>query len=195
MIGDELIHRIQQHFGFIPTPEQKEAISIFSQFITDRDMHTLMILRGSAGTGKTVLSGAIVKAMNAMKQKVILLAPTGRAAKVFSLNSNGHPAFTIHRKIYRQRTFEETGGIFNINDNLHTDTLFLIDEASMVANAQIGDTAFGSGRLLDDLVRYVYQGRNCRMMLIGDKAQLPPVGESESPALLSDVMQGYALKV
>jgi len=79
MIGDELIHRIQQHFGFIPTPEQKEAISIFSQFITDRDMHTLMILRGSAGTGKTVLSGAIVKAMNAMKQKVILLAPTGRA--------------------------------------------------------------------------------------------------------------------
>ena len=195
MIGDELIHRIQQHFGFIPTPEQKEAISIFSQFVIDRDMHTLMILRGSAGTGKTVLSGAIVKAMNAMKQKVILLAPTGRAAKVFSLNSNGHPAFTIHRKIYRQRTFEETGGIFNINDNLHTDTLFLIDEASMVANARIGDTTFGSGCLLDDLVQYVYHGRNCRMMLIGDKAQLPPVGESESPALLSDVMQGYALKV
>ena len=162
--------------------------------MTDRDPHAVMILRGSAGTGKTSLAGAIVRTLTSLNQKVMLLAPTGRAAKVFSVNS-GHPAFTIHRKIYRQRTFSGDGGQFNLNDNLHTDTLFMIDESSMITNEGLSETSFGSGRLLDDLVRFVYTGRNCRMLLIGDKAQLPPVGEEESPALNATVMAGYGLKV
>ncbi len=195
MITDELTFRIRQNFPFMPTPEQDGAIRSFVNFLTDREPHVLMILRGSAGTGKTSLAGAIVKTLVQMKQKVMLLAPTGRAAKVFSMNSEGHPAFTIHRKIYRQRTFDGSGGVFNINDNLHADTLFMVDEASMVANEGMNETAFGTGRLLDDLVKYVYQGRNCRMVLMGDKAQLPPIGEEESPALLTQVMEGYGLKV
>lgn len=195
MITDELTFRIRHNFPFMPTPEQDVAIRSFVNFLTDREPHVLMILRGSAGTGKTSLAGAIVKTLVQMKQKVMLLAPTGRAAKVFSMNSEGHPAFTIHRKIYRQRTFDGSGGVFNINDNLHADTLFMVDEASMVANEGMNETAFGTGRLLDDLVKYVYQGRNCRMVLMGDKAQLPPIGEEESPALLTRVMEGYGLKV
>jgi ATP-dependent exoDNAse (exonuclease V) alpha subunit len=194
MISDELIYQIHSQFGFTPTAEQEEALHTFASFMTDRDPHAVMILRGSAGTGKTSLAGAIVRTLTSLNQKVMLLAPTGRAAKVFSVNS-GHPAFTIHRKIYRQRTFSGDGGQFNLNDNLHTDTLFMIDESSMIANEGLSETSFGSGRLLDDLVRFVYTGRNCRMLLIGDKAQLPPVGEEESPALNATVMAGYGLKV
>ena len=153
-----------------------------------------MILRGSAGTGKTSLSGAIVRTLRAVRQKVMLLAPTGRAAKVFSLNS-GMPAYTIHRRIYREKAFAGVDGQFNLNDNLYTDTLFMVDEASMIANLGLGGTTFGSGCLLDDLVHFVYQGRNDRLLLIGDKAQLPPVGEEESPALSAAMLQGYGLSV
>ena len=124
----------------------------------------------------------------------MLLAPTGRAAKVFSLNS-GTPAYTIHRRIYREKSFSGVDGQFNLNDNLFTDTLFMVDEASMVANLGLGGMNFGSGCLLDDLVHFVYQGRNDRLMLIGDKAQLPPVGEEESPALNAAMLQGYGLTV
>ena len=154
-----------------------------------------MILRGSAGTGKTTLAGAIVRAMVALKQKLVLLAPTGRAAKVFSQNAS-HAAYTIHRRIYRQKSAGDLSA-FSLNDNLNRDTLFIIDEASMIANQGYGDSAFGSGCLLDDLMQFVYQNSdsNCRMLLIGDKAQLPPVGEDESPALLADVLQGYGMHV
>ena len=188
MMTDEILFHIQRHFRFHPTTEQEEAIQTFARFLTARDPHSLMILTGSAGTGKTSIAGAIVQTLTQLRQKVVLMAPTGRAAKVFSMNSDGHPAFTIHRKIYRQRTFDGSGGRFNLNDNLFTDTLFMVDEASMVANLGAADTTFGSGCLLDDLVQYVYAGRNCRLLLIGDKAQLPPVGETESPALLAHVM-------
>lgn len=194
MITDELIFQIRQQFGFSPTAEQGQALQTFALFMTDRDPHAVMILRGSAGTGKTSLAGAIVRTMMKLGQKVMLMAPTGRAAKVFSLNS-GHPAFTVHRKIYRQRSFGGDGGQFNLNDNLYADTLFMVDESSMIANEGLSETSFGSGRLLDDLVRFVYQVRNCRMMLIGDKAQLPPVGEEESPALHAAMLAGYGLKV
>lgn len=153
-----------------------------------------MILRGSAGTGKTTLSGAIVRTLKEIRQKVMLLAPTGRAAKVFSLNS-GSPAYTIHRRIYREKSFSGVEGQFNLNDNLYTDTLFMVDEASMIANMGLGGMSFGSGCLLDDLVHFVYQGRNDRLLLIGDKAQLPPVGEEESPALHAAMLEGYGLKV
>ena len=193
MIIDELLYKIRQQFGYTPTAEQEHALHIFAMFLTDRDSHAVMIMRGSAGTGKTSLAGAIVRTMTALEQKVMLMAPTGRAAKVFSLNSN-HAAFTIHRRIYRQRSFSGDGGQFNLNDNLYADTLFMVDESSMIANEGFSETSFGSGRLLDDLVHFVYQGRNCRLMLIGDKAQLPPVGEDESPALNATVLAGYGLK-
>ena len=194
MIVDELKYKILQQFGFPPTLEQANALDVFARFLTDRNPQVVMILRGSAGTGKTSLSGAIVRTLQSIRQKVMLLAPTGRAAKVFSLNS-GTPAYTIHRRIYREKSFSGVDGQFNLNDNLFTDTLFMVDEASMVANMGLGGMSFGSGCLLDDLVHFVYQGRNDRLMLIGDKAQLPPVGEEESPALNAAMLQGYGLTV
>lgn len=194
MIIDELKYKILQQFGFPPTQEQAHALEVFAEFLTDRDSHAVMILRGSAGTGKTTLSGAIVRTLKEIRQKVMLLAPTGRAAKVFSLNS-GSPAYTIHRRIYREKSFSGVEGQFNLNDNLYTDTLFMVDEASMIANMGLGVMNFGSGCLLDDLVHFVYQGRNDRLLLIGDKAQLPPVGEEESPALHAAMLEGYGLKV
>ena len=194
MIIDELKYKMLQQFGFPPTQEQAHALEVFAEFLTDRDPHAVMILRGSAGTGKTTLSGAIVRTLKEIRQKVMLLAPTGRAAKVFSLNS-GSPAYTIHRRIYREKSFSGVEGQFNLNDNLYADTLFMVDEASMIANMGLGGMSFGSGCLLDDLVHFVYQGRNDRLLLIGDKAQLPPVGEEESPALHAAMLEGYGLKV
>ncbi len=191
MLHDELVYQIRQSFGFEPTLDQNHALITFASFITDSDDRAVMIMRGSAGTGKTSLSGAIVRTMKRLKQRVVLLAPTGRAAKVFSVNSDT-PASTIHRRIYRQKSME---GAFSLAPNMHTDTLFMVDEASMIANEGLRESVFGTGCLLDDLVHFVYSGRNCRLMLIGDKAQLPPVGEEESPALCSDFMSGYGLTV
>ena len=193
MIHDELKYRIRQALGLEPTLEQEQAIALFSVFMTDRSEQAAMILRGSAGTGKTTLAAAIVKALAALKQKLILLAPTGRAAKVFSLYA-AHPAYTIHRRIYRQKTAADLSS-FNLNTNLNRDTLFIIDEASMISNQGYGESAFGSGCLLDDLMQFVYNGQNCRILFIGDRAQLPPVGESESPALSASVLSGYGMKV
>ena len=193
MIHDELKYRILQTFGFAPTPDQDRALDLFTMFMTDREEHVVMVLRGSAGTGKTTLAGAIVRAMMALKQKLVLLAPTGRAAKVFSLYA-GHPAYTIHRKIYRQKSAGDLSA-FSLNVNLGRDTLFMVDEASMIANQGMSDTPFGNGLLLDDLMQFVYNGQNCRLVLIGDKAQLPPVGEDESPALMAGVLRGYGMKV
>jgi len=185
MIQDELIYQIEKRFGHVPTSEQQRALQVFAAFMTDRDEQSVMILRGSAGTGKTTLASAIVKAMLALKQKLVLMAPTGRAAKVFS-NYSGSSAFTIHRCIYRQKSTADLV-TFNLGFNAAQDTLFIVDEASMIANA---DTP-----LLDDLIRFVYNNRNCRLLLIGDRAQLPPVGEDESPALMTDVLRYYGLTV
>ena len=193
MIIDEFKYRIREALGLVPTAEQEHAIDVFSMFMTDRDDHVAMILRGSAGTGKTTLAGAIVRAMATLKQRMILLAPTGRAAKVFSLNA-GHPAYTIHRRIYRQKSAGDISS-FNLNFNNNHDTLFIVDESSMIANQGYGESSFGSGCLLDDLMQFVYSGQNCRLMLVGDKAQLPPVGEDESPALMPDVLRAYGMRV
>ena len=193
MIIDEFKYRIREALGLVPTAEQEHAIDVFSMFMTDRDDHVVMILRGSAGTGKTTLAGAIVRAMSALKQRMILLAPTGRAAKVFSLNA-GHPAYTIHRRIYRQKSAGDISS-FNLNFNNNHDTLFIVDESSMIANQGYGESSFGSGCLLDDLMEFVYSGQNCRLLLVGDKAQLPPVGEDESPALMPDVLRAYGMRV
>ena len=192
MITDELTYRIHQAFGHVPTAEQEKAMDTFARFMTDRDERSVMVLRGAAGTGKTSLSAAIVRALLSLQQKLVLLAPTGRAAKVFSLYA-GHPAYTIHRRIYRQKSIESA---FDLNYNSAQDTLFMVDEASMIANSSnYGESIFAGGQLMDDLMRFVYNDRNCRMMLIGDCAQLPPVGETESPALQSDVLHSYGLHV
>jgi ATP-dependent exoDNAse (exonuclease V) alpha subunit len=192
MITNELTYRIRQAFGHVPTAEQEKAMDTFARFMTDRDERSVMVLRGAAGTGKTSLSAAIVRALLSLQQKLVLLAPTGRAAKVFSLYA-GHPAYTIHRRIYRQKSIESA---FDLNYNSAQDTLFMVDEASMIANSSnYGESIFAGGQLMDDLMRFVYNERNCRMMLIGDCAQLPPVGETESPALQSDVLHSYGLHV
>ena len=185
MIADELKYRIRGAFGFEPTREQQEAIDVFATFMADRHEHAVMIMRGSAGTGKTTLAAAIVRALQSLQQQLVLMAPTGRAAKVFSLYA-GSAAYTIHRRIYRQKSLE---GGFELGYNNAHDTLFIVDEASMVS-------LNGEGRsLLDDLISFVYNGRNCRLMLIGDQAQLPPVGEEESPALMAAVLRSYGLHV
>ena len=192
MVNDEIKYRIRQSLGFPPTEEQERAIGVFADFLVDADSRAVMILRGSAGTGKTTLAAAIVRALTALGQKLVLLAPTGRAAKVFSLYA-GSAAYTIHRRIYRQKSLE---GGFSLNFNTARDTLFIVDEASMIANQGLGESVFGSGCLLDDLVEFVYGlDNNCRMLLIGDPAQLPPVGETESPALSASVLRGYGMTV
>ena len=192
-MSNELMYQILRNFPFDPTDDQMHALDVFERFMTDSDECCVMILRGSAGTGKTSLASVIVRTLLALQYKISLLAPTGRAAKVFSLNS-GQPAATIHRSIYRERTFAGLDGKFNLNANLYRNRLFMIDEASMISLTSVNST-FGSGCLLDDLIQFVYNERNCRMLLIGDKAQLPPVGEAESPALRTDVLAAYGLKV
>lgn len=188
-----MLHR----FGFPPTADQHHALDVFTSFIAVRSGMPAMILRGSAGTGKTSLVAALVKTLLALRQKVVLMAPTGRAAKVLSLNCS-LPATTIHRKIYRQKKME---GDFNLDVNMHSDTLFVVDEASMISTIpQIpveGMPAFigNGGGVIDDLVTYVYSGHNCRMLLVGDMAQLPPVGEDEAPALQAGVVGCYGLDV
>lgn len=166
----------------------------FADFLFLANEDEIFVLKGFAGTGKTTLVAALVKTLDELQRKVVLLGPTGRAAKVFS-HFAAHTAFTIHKKIYRQRVFSNETDNFVIQPNHHRDTLFIVDEASMVANEGLSGPSFGTGRLLDDLVQYVYNGQGCRLMLIGDTAQLPPVGEEESPALSADVLSGYGLAV
>ena len=191
----EFASTILQFLDYDPNEEQNELIAGFARFCVSCRGEQLLLLNGYAGTGKTSLTGALVKALTHFGMKSMLLAPTGRAAKVFSEYA-GHPAYTIHRKIYRQRSYspEEYGG-FNIAENKHTDTVFIVDEASMIANSTTDGAMFGSGRLLDDLIHYVYSGTGCRLIMLGDSAQLPPVGLDESPALNERVLAGYGLQV
>lgn len=188
---------------FALTEGQRVAVGVFSGFMNDTADNVVMILRGSAGTGKTSVARGIVKAMIEMGQKVLLLAPTGRAAKVLSnglddvRTADGRQvqAFTIHRHIYRQKVMGPTGGSFQLNDNLHRDTLFLVDEASMISTIPaMGESMFGSNDLLTDLIHFVYNGNNCRLLLIGDGAQLPPVGEEEAPALRCGTLQMMGMR-
>ena len=194
MINDYLAQQIKTNFPYKPTLEQEKVVKKLADFLFCRNSETLFLLRGYAGTGKTSLIGALVKTLDQLQQKCILLAPTGRAAKVFA-HYAGHSAYTVHKKIYRQRSFSNEMDNFSINENLHQHTLFIVDEASMIANDGLSGSMFGTGRLLDDLIQYVYSGQGCRLMLIGDTAQLPPVGEDESPALSVDALKGYGLEV
>ena len=193
MITDHLEALIGQNFDHLPTSEQQKAIRKWCDFLLSRKSDEAFLLTGYAGTGKTSLVGAFVKTLRDLKQPVMLLAPTGRAAKVFSLYADT-PAYTIHRRIYRQKSFIEMES-FQQNVNLHKHTLFIVDEASMIANEGLSGSIFGSGRLLDDLIHFVYSCEGCRLMLVGDTAQLPPVGEEESPALCPEILEGYSIDV
>ena len=174
-----------------PTNNQKKIVEAFANYLSDSDFSKIFILNGYAGTGKTTLVAAIVAALRQFGIKTILLAPTGRAAKVLSQYS-GANASTIHKRIYREKTNASYESNFSLNINRETGALFIVDEASMLSSHSGAEgTLFGSGSLLDDLVKYVRSGRNCRLMLVGDNAQLPPVGDAFSPALDVAEMSEY----
>lgn len=185
---------ILDNFGFKPTKEQEKGAQMMAEFLFQRSTDTVLVMKGYAGTGKTSLVGALVRALTMLKQKTVLMAPTGRAAKVFASYA-GQTAYTIHKRIYRQKAFNGEMADFLQGVNLMHDTLFIVDEASMIANEGMGGAAFGTGCLLDDLIQFVYSGPGCRLMLVGDTAQLPPVGEELSPALSEEVLGGYGLQV
>ena len=184
---------VMEQLPFDPTEEQLLLIVALAHFVLYSPERGVFVLTGYAGTGKTTVVGALVRAMQAMQRHCVLMAPTGRAAHILADYSQ-HPAFTIHRKIYRQHSYGSDA--FMLAENRLQHTLLVVDEASMIANGADGGAAvFGSGRLLDDLVAYAYNGQGCRLLLMGDPAQLPPVGSTDSPALNLDTLQGYGLTV
>lgn len=194
MINKELGAFIESKCSFSVTEGQRNVIGMVADFLLSRDKDGVCLLRGYAGTGKTSILGALVRTLAELKRKAVLMAPTGRAAKVFSLTA-GHPAFTIHKRIYRQKAFTGEDAQFMQNVNLLKHTLFIVDEASMISGAHGNGGMFGTGCLLDDLIQFVYSGEGCRLMLVGDSAQLPPVGEDLSPALSAEALEGYGLRV
>lgn len=191
MLHQFISSKIFSEFPFEPTQEQTQLINFLGEFVFSVEKEKVFLLKGYAGTGKTSVLSAFVKAMNVLQQKTVLLAPTGRAAKVLSSYS-GFSAFTIHKKIYRQKSMSEYR--FMLADNLNKNTIFIVDEASMISNSSM-ESNFGSGRLLDDLITYVFSGENCSLILLGDTAQLPPVHQSESPALEKKVLEHFGLNV
>lgn len=169
-------------FPFAPTSKQDMVLMQLSQFIFDTNKNSIYLLKGYAGTGKTSIIGTIVSNLWEVKKNAVLLAPTGRAAKVIS-NYSKKEAFTIHKKIYFPKK-EKGGGVkFVMQPNKHRNTIFIVDEASMIPDAPSDSKLFENGSLLDDLMQYVYSGHQCKLLLIGDKAQLPPVKSDLSPAL------------
>ena len=190
---DPLFQDIAAQFPFEPTAEQSVAMNRLALFVNNPAPRQVFLMKGYAGTGKTAIISALVRALVKYRRRVVLMAPTGRAAKVFS-NTSGFPACTIHKKIYRQKSIVDVGS-FQLDRNMHEHTLFLVDEASMISNEGLSGTTFGTGRLLDDLISYVYSGQDCRLLMLGDQAQLPPVGEHESPGLSARVMASFGLNV
>jgi exodeoxyribonuclease-5 len=195
MLNEYLYNEIIKALVFEPFENQKTVIKKLSDFVLREEYSTtVFILNGYAGTGKTSIIAGFIKVFELHKMQTVLLAPTGRAAKVLSLYS-GKQAFTIHKKIYRQKSGGSGIEKFSLNTNLHENTLFFVDEASMISNESNENTLFGSGRLLDDLIQYIYNGRNCKLVLIGDQAQLPPVKLDLSPALDAKEFKQYKLSV
>lgn len=173
---------IKSKFPFQPTEKQDIVLLQLSDFIFNVKPNVLYLLKGYAGTGKTSIIGTIVSNLWQAKISAVLLAPTGRAAKVIS-NYSKKEAFTIHKKIYFPKK-EKGGGVkFVMQPNKHRNTIFIVDEASMIPDAPSDSKLFENGSLLDDLMNYVYSGHKCKLLLIGDKAQLPPVKSDLSPAL------------
>lgn len=178
---------LRQQFSHQPTQQQVEVFQLLEEFLHTFAEDSCFVLKGYAGTGKTSIIGALVNALPRLQKRSVLLAPTGRAAKVMSAYS-GRKALTIHKKIYRKKSAASIQMDFELGDNIHENTLFIVDEASMISNECM--SMFSNG-LLSDLLQYVQAGENCSIMFVGDIAQLPPVGLEESPALipayLSDV--------
>ncbi len=191
MINKYLASQIKTNFPFNPTSQQEKSLELLADFIISGDDKKIFLLCGYAGTGKTTLVSALVRTMEQLGRKTVLLAPTGRAAKVFSTYS-GKSAYTIHKWIYRQKSILDASQ-FSLMENRAVNTLFIVDEASMISNAGVSN--FGSGALLDDLVEFVYSGNGCSLLLLGDMAQLPPVGEELSPALSQDYLRSMFLDV
>lgn len=180
MIANKLTSLLFQNFVFEPTEEQKNTMLLLADFVNDSQEKGIFLLKGYAGTGKTTLVSSLVKSLVPVRKKSILLAPTGRAAKVLSVYSKKQ-AFTIHKKIYWFKTNAFGKSFLSLQENKHTNTIFIVDEASMIPD--LSDKEFGGRNLLNDLVEYIYSGVNCKLILIGDTAQLPPVHLSISPAL------------
>lgn len=190
----DLKTKILEFFPYTPTSDQHRALDLCLKFFIRSGDQEVLLLKGYAGTGKTALISAIVRFLTENRQACVLMAPTGRAAKVFASYS-GHAATTIHKKIYRQKIVDGGYSGFDLNDNLHENTLFFVDEASMISNDNPEGGFFGSGHLLDDLLRYVYSGKRCRLVMMGDTAQLPPVGSAYSPALDRQNLESLGMQV
>ena len=191
MLEDFIIQRIRAELPFVPNEEKEGLFRLLGAFLVSPGREKCFLLKGYAGTGKTSVVSALVRALEGLQQPCILLAPTGRAAKVLARYS-GKAAFTIHKYIYRQQQLGVEA--FSLADNRHKQTLFIVDEASMLS-ATRDNGVFGSGSLMDDLIKYVYSGDGCSLFLLGDDAQLPPVGSDNSPALDADRLRGYGLEV
>ena len=188
MTSSEFYSLIKQQFPFQPTIKQNIVLQQLSEFIFSKSPNTLYLLKGYAGTGKTTIIGAVVSNLWKAKKSAVLMAPTGRAAKVIANYSNKE-AFTIHKKIYFPKK-EKNGGVkFVMQPNKHKNTIFIVDEASMIPDTTSESKLFENGSLLDDLMQYVYSGHQCKLLLIGDTAQLPPVKLDLSPALNEDLLR------
>ena len=172
----------QQYFPYPLTGKQQEAAENLCRFLFNPDLMGVFILRGYAGTGKTLMVSTLVKVLKKIHREVVLLAPTGRAAKVFTTTA-GTTAYTIHKHIYRQRTLTSEESHFDLDRNNKKNALFIIDESSMISARTDEYSVFGSGNLFHDLLNYIYRSPGCRALFVGDNAQLPPVGDSKSPAL------------
>ena len=190
MLNTYIAGQIYAKISFETTFSQKKVVEKLSEWISSSDYEQIFILNGYAGTGKTTLIAAFVAVLEQMGIKSILLAPTGRAAKVLARYSN-RQAHTIHKRIYRERTNADYETKFSLDFNKEHGAVFIVDEASMLSDSAGDGQIFGSGSLLDDLIKYVRSGKECRLLLVGDNAQLPPVGADYSPALDESVMQGY----
>lgn len=190
MTAEDFAAVVTSNLPYAPNDQQKLVIGALARFCSPSAADdAVFLLNGYAGTGKTSVCGALVKSLRAVGLGSVLLAPTGRAAKVFGKYS-GHPAYTIHRKIYRHPGIGDTSStIRSVLENKYSNTIFIVDEASMISD---GDS---QGNLLEDLIHYVYTGTNCRMILLGDTAQLPPVGCDFSPAMSAEALRGYGLRV
>lgn len=194
MVYDNFLRRLSENLEYVPTEEQSLLMARLSKFTFEAHGRDIFLLKGYAGTGKSSLVGAFVKTLSQFRIRSVLLAPTGRAAKVFGQYA-ASPAFTIHKKIYRQKGFSPDMTGFSLTENLFRNTLFIVDEASMIADSSNDSVFCGSGSLLDDLLEFVYSAPGCKLVLIGDSAQLPPVGRCESPALDGDALaaRGYTV--
>ncbi len=189
-VADFIFEKLNSGLGFDPTTCQKSLFASLASFITESSQSDLMLINGYAGTGKTSSLSSLVKVLKEFSKTFTLMAPTGRAAKVLS-GYTGYKALTIHKQIYRQRSMKDGVGLFSLNVNKSKNTFFIVDEASLISSAYGDSSVFGSGRLLDDLVEYVRSNSGNKLILIGDSAQLPPVGELISNALSLDYLRMY----